>query len=240
MRRDAVIAVTEAGALGRAVTARLVAAGARVAIYHRPWMRTHAASIQGAYGAERVCLQQIDPEDWNSLARAVDGTREQLGTAPTDALIVFDELHTDGPVHHARGAGDAMARNGRLNVEPVYRMLHALLPSMVAARAGSIVVMGSRLAERPWEGAGAAAFTAGKAATLALVQAVAQEVLESGVRVNAVLEGIVDEPGARACVPQADHSRWVRMESLVALIAFLLSEDARDISGAGIPIYGRS
>jgi NAD(P)-dependent dehydrogenase (short-subunit alcohol dehydrogenase family) len=203
-------------------------------------MGAHAASIQEAHGARQVCLQQIDLDDWSSLARAVEGTRQQFGAAPTHALVVFDEMHTDGPVHHARGGGDACARNGRLNVEAVYRTLQVLLPPMVAARAGGVVVMGSRLAERPWEGAGAAAFTASKAATLALVQAVAQEVLESGVRVNAVLEGIVDEPGARACVPQADHSRWVRMDSLVALISFLLSDEARDISGAGIPIYGRS
>ena len=111
---------------------------------------------------------------------------------------------------------------------------------MVAARHGSVVVMGSRFAERPWEGAGAAAFTAAKSATTALVQAVAQEVLEFGVRVNTILEGIVDEPGARACVPHADHSRWVPMHSLVAVIGFLLSDEARAISGAAIPVYGRS
>jgi NAD(P)-dependent dehydrogenase (short-subunit alcohol dehydrogenase family) len=72
------------------------------------------------------------------------------------------------------------------------------------------------------------------------VQAVAQEVLEHGVRVNTILEGTVDESGARACVPHADHSRWVPMQSLVAAIGFLLSDDARDISGAAIPLYGRS
>lgn len=240
MRRDAIVALTEAGALGRAMTAKLVAAGARVAIYHFPWMREHAASVQEVHGPGLVCLQQIELEDWDSLSRAVQGTREQFGAPPTDALVVFDELQTDGPVHHARGSGDVFSRTGKLNIDAVYRALHVLLPPMVAARRGSVVVMGSRLAERPWEGAGAAAFTASKAATLALVKAVAQEVLESGVRVNAILEGIVDEPGARASVPLVDHTRWVRMDSLVALISFLLSEEARDISGAGIPIYGRS
>ena len=235
-----VVAITEAGALGLAVTGYLVARGWRVAIYHMPWMQAHATTIRDSHGSQQVCVQAIDLGDWASVARATDAVRSQFGCAPAAALVAFDDLHTDGPMHHGRGAGDAFARNATLNVEAVYRVLHTLLPPMVAARHGSVVVMGSRLAERPWEGAGAAAFTAAKSATTALVQAVAQEVLEFGVRVNTILEGIVDEPGARACVPHADHSRWVPMHSLVAVIGFLLSDEARAISGAAIPLYGRS
>jgi NAD(P)-dependent dehydrogenase (short-subunit alcohol dehydrogenase family) len=235
-----VVAVTEAGALGRAATAHLIARGWRVAIYHLPWMHTHAVSIRDAHEPQHVCLRQIDFGDWGSFSRASDAVRQEWGSAPAAALIAFDELQTDGPVHHARGAADTFARSATLNVDAVYRMLHVLLPPMVAAANGSIVVMGSRLAQRPWEGAGAAAFTATKAATSAMVQAVAQEVLESGVRINTILEGIVDEPGSRACVPHADHTRWVPMQSLVSVIGFLLSNEARDISGAAIPVYGRS
>jgi NAD(P)-dependent dehydrogenase (short-subunit alcohol dehydrogenase family) len=239
-RTRPLVAVTDAGALGRAVTARMVADGWDVAIYHPPWMDAHAASIQEANGAGPVFVRRIDGDDRRSLALAVEATRERFGRAPSHALLVFDELLTDGPVHHGHGAGDTCARLTTSNVDTVYRSLHVLLPSMVADRHGSVVVMGSRLAQRPWDGAGAAAFTAAKAATLALVQAVAQEVIESGVRVNAILEGIVDEPGARGCMPHADHSRWVSLDSLVAVIAFLFSDDARAISGAGIPLHGRS
>jgi NAD(P)-dependent dehydrogenase (short-subunit alcohol dehydrogenase family) len=239
MTHAPVIAITEAGALGQALTTHLLARGWRIAIYHLPWMREHAAALLEPHARERVCMQPIDPADWSTLARAVDATHAHFGCAPTHALVVFDDLQTDGSVHHGGGA-DICARVTTLNLDAVYRTLHALLPAMVAARQGSVVVMGSRLAQRPWEGAGAAAFTATKAATLALVQAIAREVLDHGVRVNAVLEGIVDEPGARRSVPHAVHSSWVSMESLVGVITFLLSEEARDISGAGIPLYGRS
>jgi NAD(P)-dependent dehydrogenase (short-subunit alcohol dehydrogenase family) len=41
-------------------------------------------------------------------------------------------------------------------------------------------------------------------------------------------------------MPSADASRWVSPESLSQVIAFLLSDGARDISGAAIPVYGRA
>jgi NAD(P)-dependent dehydrogenase (short-subunit alcohol dehydrogenase family) len=99
--------------------------------------------------------------------------------------------------------------------------------------------VGARAAARPETGAGAAAYTASKAAVVALAQAVAAEVLEHGVRVNAVLPSILDTEPNRQAMPGADFRRWVGVESLASVISFLLSDDARDISGAAVPVYGR-
>jgi NAD(P)-dependent dehydrogenase (short-subunit alcohol dehydrogenase family) len=101
-------------------------------------------------------------------------------------------------------------------------------------------VIGARPAVRPWEGKQMAEYTASKAAIVALAQAVASEVLEHNVRVNVVLPSAIDTAANRAAMPNADFSRWVSVESLSGVIAFLLSDDARDISGAVIPVYGRS
>lgn len=111
---------------------------------------------------------------------------------------------------------------------------------MVAERSGSIVVVGSRAVERPWTGTGSAAYAAAKAAVVTIAQTVAQEVLEYGVRVNAVLPSTLDTPANRASDPNADPSKWVSLSSAAAVMAFLLSDDARDVSGAAIPLYGRA
>jgi NAD(P)-dependent dehydrogenase (short-subunit alcohol dehydrogenase family) len=111
---------------------------------------------------------------------------------------------------------------------------------MVARANGSVVVVGSRAVERPWTSANATAYAATKAGVVAMAQAAAVEVLEHGVRINAILPSTLDTPANRRAMPDADPARWVTTSSVAGVIAFLLSDAARDISGAAIPLYGRA
>src|SRR5262249_39004064 len=86
------------------------------------------------------------------------------------------------------------------------RAPRALPPGMQARKHGSIVVVGSRNVERPWSGA--PAYTASKCAAVGLAQAAAAEILDSGVRINAVLPSTMDTPANRASMPKADFSKW--------------------------------
>jgi NAD(P)-dependent dehydrogenase (short-subunit alcohol dehydrogenase family) len=54
-----------------------------------------------------------------------------------------------------------------------------------------------------------------------------------------VLPSIIDTPVNRRDMPDADFTRWVTAEALAEVIAFLLSDAARAITGAGIPVMGR-
>jgi NAD(P)-dependent dehydrogenase (short-subunit alcohol dehydrogenase family) len=111
---------------------------------------------------------------------------------------------------------------------------------MVARKSGSIVVVGARGVERPWTNAGSAAYGAAKSAAVSLAEAAAAEVLEHGVRINAIMPSALDTAANRRSMPNADFSKWVTPASAAAVIAFLLSDDARDVSGAKIPVYGRA
>jgi NAD(P)-dependent dehydrogenase (short-subunit alcohol dehydrogenase family) len=68
----------------------------------------------------------------------------------------------------------------------------------------------------------------------------AAELSEYGITVNAIMPSVIDTPQNRRSDPNADHSRWVTPESLAEVILFLVSDSARDISGAAIPVYGRA
>ena len=72
-----------------------------------------------------------------------------------------------------------------------------------------------------------------------LTEALAEEMKEQSVTVNAVLPSIIDTPTNRADMPKADYSRWVPPQAIADLIVFLLSDKARHITGACIPITGR-
>jgi NAD(P)-dependent dehydrogenase (short-subunit alcohol dehydrogenase family) len=126
------------------------------------------------------------------------------------------------------------------NLESANVALRAVLPGLVQRRRGSVVLVGSRAGVRPYGAAGSASYAASKAALTALAQAIAAEVLADGVRVNLVLPSVIDTEANREAMPGADTSTWVSTESLGGVIDFLLSERARDISGAALPVYGRA
>lgn len=85
---------------------------------------------------------------------------------------------------------------------------------------------------------GAAAYGTSKAAVIHLTKTLDVELRSSGVRVNAVLPGLIDTPANRASLPPETMARAVRPEAIAAVIAFLVSVTARPVSGAVIPVYG--
>jgi NAD(P)-dependent dehydrogenase (short-subunit alcohol dehydrogenase family) len=84
------------------------------------------------------------------------------------------------------------------------------------------------------------AYTASKSAVAALTQALAQELTDEQIWVNAVAPSILDTPANRAAMPEAEHSRWVSPADLAEIITFLASPDNRATRGAVIPVYGGS
>jgi NAD(P)-dependent dehydrogenase (short-subunit alcohol dehydrogenase family) len=108
------------------------------------------------------------------------------------------------------------------------------------APGGRIVNISARPAIEPRLGAGMTAYTASKSAVAALTQAMAQELTDEQIWVNAVAPSIIDTPANRAAMPEAEHSRWVSPADLAEIIIFLASPDNRVTRGAVIPVYGGS
>ncbi len=216
--QGAVLVTGGGGALGRAVAAHLRGIGRLVVTLDR-------------VGSDADL--QVDLLAPASLAVAV------ASVAALDGAVLVAGGWAGGAPHHAAPEED-YRKMMALNLDTVHHTLRAVLPRLVEQGRGSIVVIGSRAAVRPDTSANAAAYAASKAAAVALAEAVAVEVREHGVRVNAVLPSTLDTPANRAAMPDADASRWVSPTSLAEVIAFLLSDAARDVSGAAIPVYGRS
>ncbi len=82
-------------------------------------------------------------------------------------------------------------------------------------------------------------YAAAKAGVARLTEALAEEHKDRNITVNAVLPSILDTPANRLAMPDADFSRWVSPLDLAGVIAFLLSDAARAISGALLPVRGR-
>jgi NAD(P)-dependent dehydrogenase (short-subunit alcohol dehydrogenase family) len=111
-----------------------------------------------------------------------------------------------------------------------------VLPHLPAQQ-GRIINVGAAATAKA--GAGMGAYTASKAGVAKLTEALAEELKDQAVTVNAVLPSIIDTPANRADMPSADFTRWVAPAALADVILFLASDAARAITGALIPVSGR-
>jgi NAD(P)-dependent dehydrogenase (short-subunit alcohol dehydrogenase family) len=87
--------------------------------------------------------------------------------------------------------------------------------------------------------AGMGAYAASKAGVMRFTEALAEELKDRGITVNAVLPSIIDTPQNRKDMPDADASRWVSPRALADVIVFLLGPQAQAITGALLPVPGR-
>jgi NAD(P)-dependent dehydrogenase (short-subunit alcohol dehydrogenase family) len=219
------------GGLGSAVTAAFAAAGWRVVV---PWVAE--SELQRLTTDDAVQLVQADLFDPGS-ARAVADAAAGNPHAPLGAVVNLVGGFAMGGRVHETDVED-FERQLRLNLRPTYLVSQAALPHLIAAGGGSVVCVSSRAALRPFSGA--AGYITGKAAVLALVDAMAAEYRDDGVRVNAVVPSVIDTPANRASQPGADYSTWVTPAQIAEVILFLCSDGSGVVSGARVPVYGRA
>ena len=105
---------------------------------------------------------------------------------------------------------------------------------------GRMVNVAARPALEPRTGAGMVAYTASKAAVAALTEALGEELAADGIWVNAVAPSIMDTPGNRAAMPDANHALWPGVDEVAATIVYLASPANGSARSAVVPVYGKS
>ena len=127
------------------------------------------------------------------------------------------------------------------NAGTTFLCSRAAARSMLASgTAGRIVNVTARAGIDPRKGSGMSAYTASKAAVAAITVALAEELKNNGILVNAVAPSTLDTPANRKAMPKADFSKWVSLDAAAEAIVHLASPENRTISGALVPLYGRA
>ena len=130
-----------------------------------------------------------------SSAESANELMERAGNV--DALVHLVGGFAFAPV---TGTDDAtFERMLDINFRSAFWLFRAALPKMREAGAGRIIAVGSRAAVEP--GAGVGAYSASKAALIALVHSIALENKDRGITANAVLPGMIDTPANRKAAP---------------------------------------
>jgi len=224
-----VVAVTGGfGSLGAAVVRAAIAAGARVAAIDRvsapsgPGMPADAMLVGG------IDLTSIDEAN-QSFAKIV----ESFGRL--DALVNVAGTFRWEMIADADLATWDLLYN--VNLKTAVAASKAALPHLSKSGGGRIVNVGSAASTKG--GAGMAAYAASKSGVARFTESLAEELEDRGITVNAVLPATMDTPANRVDMPNADFTRWVKPESVANVVVFLLSEPARAVTGALIPVVGR-
>jgi NAD(P)-dependent dehydrogenase (short-subunit alcohol dehydrogenase family) len=176
----------------------------------------------------------VDVMKPESLGRMVQSASERFGRV--DALVNTVGGYRGGQPVHEMDLSDWDFLFG-VNLRTTLLCCRAVIPQMLGQRRGKIVNVASR--DGLMGTAGYSAYSASKSAVLRLTESMAAELKQANINVNCVLPGTIDTPQNRKAVPNGDFSRWVEPEAIADVILFLISDAARAINGAAVPVYGR-
>jgi NAD(P)-dependent dehydrogenase (short-subunit alcohol dehydrogenase family) len=224
-----VVITGAAGTLGAAVARAFLTAGAKVALIDRaPASHDPLKDTADAH----VFLEGVDLTDPAEARRAMEAAASTLGGI--DVLVNIAGGFRWETI--AEGSLETWDFLYSINLKTALCACKAALAHLPADR-GRIINVGAAAAAKA--GAGMGAYAASKAGVAKLTEALAEELKDKGVTVNAVLPTIIDTPANRADMPQADFARWVEPQALADVVLFLSSHAARAITGASILVAGR-
>jgi 3-oxoacyl-[acyl-carrier protein] reductase len=238
------VAVVTGGAqgIGYAIAERLLASGAKVAIWdiNQDGMERAKGELGSRAGAP-VRAYKVDIADYASVKAAADRTVADLGRIDilvNNAAIVGPNAKlVDYPL-------DAWRDVIHVDVDGTFHCCRAVLPFMIAQNYGRVVNLASIAGK---EGnPNAAAYSSAKAAVIALTKSLGKEVAHLDIAVNCVTPAVARTPGAMEQAPEhiqymlakIPRGRFLELHEAAAMIAWLVSEENSFTTGAVFDLSG--
>jgi len=217
------------GALGQAVVARFLKAGA---ICHVPSRK--AADKPASWGdGQASIVAEIDLTDEGAVGRFYDAVPD-----------LWASVHLAGGFAMAPIADtsrDDFLRMMEMNAATVFICCRAAVRNMRrTGQGGRLVNVSARPGLDPRKGGGMAAYAASKAAVTAITLALSEELKNDRILVNAVAPSTIDTPANREAMPNADTSKWLSPKAAAEAIIGLASPSNMEINGAVLPLFARA
>ena len=228
---DVAIVTGGARGIGAAIAHALATAGARVHVFD---------AIDCAEVFEGITPHFVDLRDGAAVQSAVEAVIAQEGAV--QLLVNNAGITRDAPLWKL--AEEDWQAVLDVNLSGAFRVLTALTPHLREARHGRIVQIASINGLRGKFGQ--ANYSASKAGLIALTRTAALELGRRGITINAVAPGLIDTemtanlpPEIRAkALDESALGQAGTPADITAAVLFLLSEEARHITGTVLPVDG--
>jgi 3-oxoacyl-[acyl-carrier protein] reductase len=236
------MAVVTGGAqgIGRAIVERFLASGATVAIWDRDLALAQKTADE-LKASGRVIAISVDVRDYGDVERARDATREALGRID----ILVNNAGIAGPnVTTWEYPLEAWREVMAINLDGPFHCCRAVAPTMIAQNYGRIVNIASVAGK---EGnPNAPAYSASKAAVIALTKSLGKELAGKDISVNCITPAaartaIFDQMTQQHIdfmLSKIPRARFVTVDEIAALVAFCASADCSFTTGAVFDISG--
>jgi 3-oxoacyl-[acyl-carrier protein] reductase len=228
--------------IGRAVALAFARYGATVvAGYHRDTVAAAQLEADSAQWPGTVQCAQVDVGE----SAAVDALVAQIAATHGPVTVLVNNAGIF-PRNAVTAIADAeWARVIATNLSGAFYCARAVLPAMIAAKAGVIVNIASIAGQRG--SAYHAHYAAAKGGLLALSRSLAREVAQQGVRVNAIAPGRIETEMLLAQAGGGEAERWLRetplhrlgtADEIAAAVLFLASPAGAYVIGETLAVNG--
>ncbi len=229
---DRVVLVSGAtGVLGRVVAGRFAAAGTQMGLVGTDLDRLTEVAHDLGLAADHWVPGVGDLRDRAQARAAVESVVERFGRVDVVIHLVGGWVGGTAVVDL-----DPAELTGMLDQHlwTTLNLVQAALPGMIDRGWGRVAAVGSRPALEA--APRSASYAVAKAAEDTLLRTLAREVAGSGVTVNLVTVGTIDEKDERDSAPTPRNASWTTPEEIAAAVLFLCSDEAAAINGARIPL----
>ncbi len=225
--------------IGAAIVQTLAARGAQVAFTYSSREDSAQKILSSLPGRGHFCFQ-MKLDDEASVDSAVQTTMAAFGTI--DGVVNNAGITKDGLLLRMKSEDfDSVVHT---NLRGTFLVTKGFVKTMIKARSGSIVNITSVVGQTG--NAGQANYSASKAGTEAFSRSVAQEVASRSVRVNCIAPGFIStemtqvltDVQKKLFLDQIPLQRIADPSEVATVVAFLLSDDSKYITGHTVSVNG--